>query len=236
MSKDTLLKLVTHLIFPKEIQQKEAKRRGHGAEQALAKLLNELSVGFLPSDRHSDPMKSQDPNVSRLNFSEAKKEKGKTWSFDVIAKDAQGIPSFFVQSLIHTSDPGQYGVNKSDETILVKEDLNKFNLASKQDYELWGFVDGFGFSENKKDTIDKMLNVFDCFIQMNSLYKAGLRLHSKGVCKIKAIEFDDTFYSDEDIKSLSKKYVSNDILILNSRRSENNNMKAIVAGKATLFI
>lgn len=42
-----------------------------------------------------------------------------------IIKDADGDIRALVQSLIHTSDPGQYGVNKSDETV----DIKKFELT-----------------------------------------------------------------------------------------------------------
>lgn len=33
-------------------------------------------------------------------------------------------PRIFVQGLIHSSDPGQYGVNKSGETVSVNTALN----------------------------------------------------------------------------------------------------------------
>lgn len=39
-------------------------------------------------------------------------------------------PRIFVQGLIHSSDPGQYGVNKSGETVSVKTGLKKHNRTA----------------------------------------------------------------------------------------------------------
>ena len=70
-----------------------------------------------------------------------------------------------VQSLIHTSDPGQYGVNKSDETVDIKKMINRYNEKYPQKpVYLIGNVDGVGFSENPNGTIAKMLGVFDSFV------------------------------------------------------------------------
>ena len=231
---EILKHLVESLIFPKEIQQKEAKRRGHGAEQALAIVLNRFDLIVTPEDRHSDPMRSKDPSVSRESYEIVpKKTKDKTWSFDLII--SKGVHKIFVQSLIHTSDPGQYGVNKSDETGYIKNEITEFNLKNEKNCELWGLVDGFGFSENKKDTIDKMLLHFDCFIQMASLYKAPLHLHKLGAIALKAIRFDENYYSEEQIKDLAEKYVSDDIEVLNFNDNKEKNLTAIEAGKAIVY-
>ena len=61
----------------------------------------------------------------------------------------------FVQGLIHSSDPGQYGVNKSGETVLVKTGLTKHNSTSPIKKELWGLVDGVGFIENEPSYLAK---------------------------------------------------------------------------------
>ena len=37
-------------------------------------------------------------------------------SFDLIIKNSDSKIRILIQSLIHSSDPGQYGVNKSNET------------------------------------------------------------------------------------------------------------------------
>lgn len=231
---DELRVLIENLILTKEVQQAEAKRRGHGAEHALAKLINAIGLNMIPEGRHTKSIGFRDPNVDRNNFELSKKIKNQTWSFDLIIKSPQKINHIFIQSLIHTSDPGQYGVNKSDETILIKDDLDKSNCKNKTTKELWGIVDGVGFCENKKDTIDKMLDVFDCFIQMKTLYKAALRLHKLGFVKIKAISFDTSFYSSDEIDQMYQKYCSTDILnITHSKKNEN--LKYIEAGKAAIY-
>ncbi|WP_159084346.1 hypothetical protein [Dongshaea marina] len=231
---DELEVLVDNLILTKEVQQAEAKRRGHGAEHALAELIHKLGLEMVPEERHAKPIGFRDPNVSRENFELSKKIKNKTWSFDLIVRSPERKNHIFVQSLIHTSDPGQYGVNKSDETILVKSDMDALNNNLSSSKELWGIVDGVGFCENKKDTIDKMLGVFDCFIQMKTLYKAGLKLHQIGFVNIKAIAFDTSFYDDDEMNMMYHKYCSPNIE--NVTHSEaNSSWCAVEAGKATLF-
>lgn len=225
--------LIEKLVLTKEVQQAEAKRRGHGAEFELAKLLHSLGCNIFPEERYTKSIGARDPNVDSQTFEIMKKEKGKTWSFDLIITD-NGTPRVFIQSLIHTSDPGQYGVNKSDETVQIKRDLNNHISKGGVKKELWGLVDGVGFSENKRDTIDKMLTEFDCFIQMKTLYKAGLQLHKLGMVKIKAILFDELVYTPEMIKALFAKYGSADIKLLS--KNEKIEGVAIRAGLAILIV
>ncbi len=235
VNRDELEVLVNNLIITKEVQQAEAKRRGHGAEHALADLINNLGLEMLPENRHTRAIGFRDPNVDRETFEVFKKTKNSTWSFDLIIKSPNLENIVFVQSLIHTSDPGQYGVNKSDETILIKNDLNKHNETYSSSKQLWGIVDGVGFCENKRDTIDKMLGVFDCFVQMKSLYKAGLQLHKSGFIKINAIAFDTSFYNEDEAKQMYSKYCPPEIEDV-TYANANSSWKAVGAGKATLFI
>lgn len=232
---DELKVLVEKLILTKEVQQAEAKRRGHGAEHALAELINYLGLAMIPEGRHSRAIGFRDPNVNRVNFKVSKKIKNETWSFDLIINSPHQENYIFVQSLIHTSDPGQYGVNKSDETLLIKNDLDLHNNANASAKELWGIVDGVGFCENKKDTIDKMLGVFDCFIQMKTLYKAALQLHKKGFVKVKAIAFDQSFYDKDEASLMYQKYCSNDIKDVTYSDADES-WVTIQAGKATLYV
>ena len=213
VDKDELEVLVDKLILTKEVQQAEAKRRGHGAEHMLSLLINNIGLQMIPEGRHTKPIGFRDPNVDRDSFELSTKIKGKTWSFDLIIKSSKGENFAFVQSLIHTSDPGQYGVNKSDETIF----------------------DGVGFCENKKDTIDKMLGEFDCFIQMKTLYKSALKLHQLGFVKIKAIAFDTSFYDTNEADEMYRKYCSPDIKNVSSQAPDSD-WESIEAGKATLFL
>jgi hypothetical protein len=226
--------IIEKLILPKEIQQAEAKRRGHGAEHKVAILLYQLGVNFLPSDRNLNPMASNDPNVDIDTFEIIQKQKGKTYSFDLIVETHLHKPLAFLQGLIHTSDPGQYGVNKSDETVQVKRDLIKSNQKYKTQKQHWGLVDGVGFSENKKDTIDKMLSEFDCFVQLKSIYKVGLQLHKLSLVKINAIRFDMNFYTQAEAQAMFDKYGSVDIeCVTNSIIPQGTEIEA---GKAWLYV
>ncbi len=225
--------LVDYLLLPKEIQQEETKRRGHGAEQLLALVLNNIGVSFIPDQRHINPMSQDDPNVNKVTFALAPKDKKKTWSMDLIIAQKQQF-RVFVQSLIHSSDPGQYGVNKSDESMYVKDGLNKLNESLAARKELWGLVDGVGFVENPEDTVFKMLQQFDTFVQLKSLYKAGLRLHKLGIVKIKAIRFDMTFYSKQEADEMFELYGSDDITKITNNRIPKG--KEVPAGKAWIYV
>lgn len=225
---------VDSLIAPKEVQQAETKRRGHGAEQRFAILLAELGVSFLPENKHINPMSADDPNVKKDTFDLSHRDERTTWSFDVIIKDLQGQLKIFTQGLIHTSDPGQYGVNKSGETILVKLGMMSFNQRTHRGLELWGLVDGVGFIENPDNTVFKMLPAFDTFVQLKSLYKAALRLHKLGIVKVKAIRFDMDFYTHKEADDMFEKYGSQDIVKLTDKTPFDG--KEIHAGKAWIYI
>jgi hypothetical protein len=233
LNENELSTIINKLILPKEIKQAEAKRRGHGAEHYLAQILKSLGVSLIPQDRHLDPMKSKDPNVNKNTFEITNKKKGETWSFDLVIEDLTHQPLIFLQSLIHTSDPGQYGVNKSDETVAIKKDLTKYNQKQNSNKELWGLVDGVGFCENKKDTIDKMLAEFDCFIQMKTLYKAGLKLHQLGLIDILAIRFDLDFYTLSEAEEMYSKYGCSKIKMITNNCHQGQEIKA---GKAWLYV
>lgn len=99
---------------------------------------------------------------------------------------------------------------------------------------MWGLVDGVGFIENPENTIFKMLEQFDTFIQLKSLYKSGLQLHKLGLVKIKAIRFDMSFYSVEEANEMFEKYGSADILKVIDNTIPKG--REIQAGKAWLYI
>ena len=179
-------------------------------------------------------MSADDPNVDKQTFVLSQRDEKKTWSFDVIIKNNEGKLVVFTQGLIHTSDPGQYGVNKSGETILVRQSLNNYNASNNSHCELWGLVDGVGFVENPDNTIFKMLPAFDNFVQLKSLYKAALRLHKLGIVQVKAIRFDPAFYTQDDAMEMFNKYGSHDIVVLSS--DEEPDMKKIHAGKAWIYV
>ena len=233
MDKEEVSSLVDFLLLPKEIQQEETKKRGPGAEQALARLLFELGVSFIPDRKHENPMSQDDPNVTKKDFELANRNESSTWSMDIIITQNDQL-KIFVQGLIHSSDPGQYGVNKSGETVLVKTGLNKYNKNSPNKKELWGLVDGVGFIENPENTIFKMLAQFDTFVQLKSLYKAGLRLHKLGLVKIKAVKFDMSFYNKKEADAMFEMYGSPDIQKITDDTVPLG--VAIQAGKAWLYV
>ncbi len=224
--------LINRLVNVKEAQQKLTKRRGHGMEQLFAQVLHELGVLFLPKNKHTNPM-AQDPNVNRITFQVQAKTPNETWAFDIIVL-SDDEPYVFTQGLIHTSDPGQFGVNKSDETVTIKAGLTNHNQENQTNKELWGLVDGIGFTENKPNTIDKMLNEFDCFVQLKTFYKTGLQLHHLGIIKIQAIRFDMNYYSETHATQMFEKYGSADIQAIYDETMPAG--KEIKAGHAWLYI
>lgn len=210
LSDEDIILIINNLIFTKETQQAEAKRRWHWAEFEIAKFLHGLWVQIIPENKHEKPIWHRDPNVDKTNFLLAQKSHN-TWSFDMVAIK-EWLPFILIQSLIHTSDPWQYWVNKSDETVLIKNDIDTFNTKNHtRKVYLWWIVDGVWFCENKKDTIDKMIHEFDCFIQIKSIYKAALRLHQLWIISVKWIELDSNFYTQEDAQGMFNKYWSDDI-------------------------
>lgn len=151
----------------------------------------------------------------------------------MIVKTSDELMLVFAQALIHTSDPGQYGVNKSAETVTIKSNLSRNNKVNNTSKELWGLVDGVGFIENPRKTIDKMLIQFDCFIQLKSLYKAGLQLHKLGLVKLKGIRFDSDFYTTTEANEMFEKYGSADIQLVTEQMPD---AREITAGKAWLYL
>lgn len=224
------------LVMPRETQQKAAKRRGHGCEGELARVLYACGVEVLPENKHTNPMGAKDPNLDKRTLGVARKKTGETFSFDMIVLD-HGDPRVAIQCLIHTSDPGQYGVNKSNETVEVASHFRKANRTRPKgkSIELWGLVDGAGFSENKPDTINKMLYQFDCFVQLNTLYKAPLRLHVLGLCEVKAVRFLGE-YTPQDIEAISDKYVPEGVIVLSEQDAANRTWVEVAAGRAVVYL
>lgn len=209
---ENLIKEIFHnLIAPKEIQQKQAKYRGHGAEQLVARSFHDVGARIYPEKKHLEPMAERDPNVNLATMELVSHEAAAAGihSFDLIIKDEEGDIRALVQSLIHTSDPGQYGVNKSDETVDIKKMINRYNEKHpKKPVYLIGNVDGVGFSENPNGTIAKMLGVFDSFVQVNTMFKAGLYLQQLGLISgIRAVLLDEDYFSPEAKEHFYRNYM-----------------------------
>ena len=226
--------IVNNLIIPKELQQQDAKRRGHGAEFQLAKFLHEIGCDILPEDRYLVPIGGHDPNVDKDKFEICRKKQEMTLSCDIIIVENKH-PRVLIQSLIHTSDPGQYGVNKSDETMEFKKDLTESNKKYGTEKQLWGLIDGVGFSENKTGTLNKMIRYFDTFVQLKTLYKAALKLHSMGLIEVKAIRFDMSFYDDIQAQDMYDLYASPDIKMITDP-NQCPKCKEIKAGVAWIYL
>ena len=166
--------LVRHLIMPGEIQQAEAKLRGHGIEQSLAMLLKAIGCQMIPEGKSENPMGSHDPNIDPETMRINERDPEKTFSTDLVLRGDDGLPRAFVVGLIHTSDPGQFGVDKSSTVVAIRRQVDAFNASQHQrSVELWGLVDGVGYSENKTGTIDKMMPALHCMVQNHSLYVAS---------------------------------------------------------------
>lgn len=233
---EKLLELIyTRLIIPKEYQQKAAKRRGHGCEAALARVLSQAGATVVPDDRWQNPMGANDPHLDVETMSYKDREAGVTHAFDLLVMEAAKV-KVAIQSLIHTSDPGQYGVDKSNETVEISRKFGVFNQAnSASRVELWGLVDGVGFSENKKDTINKMLQHFETFMQIRTLYKGPLMLHKLGLIRARCIKFSD-YYDSDDIDAIVEQYGSDDIEVLTGVDQSPAGFTEVDAGEAKIYV
>nr|ABE02416.1 BsrGI restriction endonuclease [Geobacillus stearothermophilus] len=238
MDKNQITSIFNNLIAPKEIQQKQAKYRGHGAEMAFAKIFHDCGVTIVPENKHINPMAGYDPNVDLTNMTIVPRNAANRniHSFDLVVKDNEGNIRVLVQSLIHSSDPGQYGVNKSDETLEIKKLINNYNSRNSQKpVYLLGSVDGVGFCENPNGTIVKMIDVFDDFFQINTLFKIPIFLQKIGLIdNVKGIKFDTDFFDEHVIEYFEKTYLK-PANIQNLTNSNCNFTNYIKAGKGTVI-
>lgn len=160
ISKEQIIPIFDNLIAPKEIQQMQAKYRGHGAEQAFAQIVTACGLQITPKNKDTDP--------------------------------------------------GQYGVNKSDETIDIQKRIRAYNNKLNPNHQVYllGSVDGVGFSENPNGTIVKMLDAFDDFFQMHTLFKIPIFLQKIGMINnVKGIVFDTEYFDDNAIEHFLHTYM-----------------------------
>ncbi len=211
LEKEQIVPIFNNLIAPKEIQQKQAKYRGHGAEQAFAKMVTACGLHIIPVGKDTDPMAEHDPNVdlSTMEVVPRNAKNENCHSFDLIVTQHDEI-RVLIQSLIHSSDPGQFGVNKSDETVDIAKQIAKYNAESgKARVYLLGSVDGVGFSENPNGTIVKMLEVFDEFFQMHTLFKIPLFLQKIGLINhVCGIAFDTNYFGQIALDHFKANYLT----------------------------
>lgn len=232
-----IIPIFDNLIATKEIQQMQAKYRGHGAEQAFAQIVTACGMTIIPPDKDTDPMAGYDPNVdlSSMTVVQRNASNENCHSFDLIVTQNDDI-RILIQSLIHSSDPGQYGVNKSDETIDIFKRIASYNKSSgKSPVYLLGSVDGVGFSENPNGTIVKMLDAFDDFFQMHTLFKIPLFLQKVGMIdNVLGISFDTKYFGDIAITHFNDAYMK-PLGILDMTGKDLSSYNTLEAGKATVI-
>lgn len=239
LSKEQIVPIFDNLIAPKEIQQMQAKYRGHGAEQAFAKVVTACGCSITPERKDIDPMAGYDPNVDLSTMTVVTRDASNEncHSFDLIVNDDNGTNRVLIQSLIHSSDPGQYGVNKSDETKDIYKRITNYNenKSTEQKVYLLGSVDGVGFSENPNGTIVKMIDAFDDFFQMHTLFKIPVFLQKIGMINnIAGISFDKSYFEDRVISHFTTNYL-NPVGIQNMTGMNLDTKKTLQAGKAIVI-
>lgn len=239
LSNEQLFSIFTNLIINRETLHRDAKLRGHGVEQAFAKIFQACNVSIIPFNKATDPMGEHDPNVdlSTMEIIERNAKNDNCHSFDLVVTSNDNKIRVLIQSLIHTSDPGQYGVNKSDETLAIKKRIRLYNNQLNPDHRVYllGSVDGVGFSENPNGTIVKMLDAFDDFFQMHTLFKIPVFLQKIGIItNIKGIAFDTTYFQDYAIDHFVNAYL-NQANITNMTNLDLSGYKTFEAGKAIVI-
>ena len=158
-------------------------------------------------------MAGYDPNVdlSTMTVVQRNAKDENCHSFDLIVSDNDSRIRVLIQSLIHSSDPGQFGVNKSDETIDIQKRVRMYNnnINPEQQVYLLGSVDGVGFSENPNGTIVKMLDAFDDFFQIHTLFKIPVFLQKIGMINnVWGIIFDTQYFDEDVIKYFVDTYLT----------------------------
>ncbi|HEL2257965.1 TPA: hypothetical protein TZI98_002075 [Streptococcus suis] len=241
LEKNQITSIFNNLIATKEVQQKQAKYRGHGAEQEFAKIFKKCGVNISPENKDVNPMAERDPNVdlTSMKIVDRDANNDNVHSFDLVIYDSKGNLRILIQSLIHSSDPGQFGVNKSNESRDIKNLITEFNKSQteleKRVY-LMGSVDGVGFSENPNGTIKKMLNEFDSFFQMNTLFKIPVFLQKIGIIdNVQSIYLDEDYFNQEFIEYFNNEYlIDTGINLVSEKIPDHEN--CFPAGKGIVYL
>jgi hypothetical protein len=221
-------------LYPKEAQQNETKRRGHGAEAEVARVLAEAGIAIIPENKAQNPMGAHDPNVSLENFEISPRDSRTTISVDIAAADPNNRLQIIVFALVQSSDPGQFGVNKAETNRTNRERLDQFRSNTGSQLEMWGVVDGIGYSENVNGTLAPMLGAFHQFVQHKSSFKALLGAHRLGLCEVVGVRYDSDFYTEQTSTSMHSKYGSDVPVHVSTRPNVFD--REIVAGKARVWV
>ncbi|QDZ42451.1 hypothetical protein [Corynebacterium sp. sy039] len=210
-TKQDQAKVASLWLYPKDAQQNEAKRRGHGAEAEIALLVNKAGLETIPKDKAGNPMGSHDPNISPTTFTQVPHSRDESFSVDILVPNVKGEIAIMIMALVQSSDPGQFGVDKTKTNAAIRSQLDLFRESNEAAPEMWGIIDGIGYAENPNGTIYPMLENFDMFIQHNSAYKTFLGLHRLGLCKVESINYDPKYYSPSNAKFMHERYASHEI-------------------------
>ena len=224
--------VIENIIMPHDIQMEEAKRRGHGAEGVIAVLLENFEeVEVLPKNKAEYPMAS-DVRLDEDDYSVSDKKASETDSYDLLIRDEDEDKHVLgILGLVHSSDPGEYGVGKTGRTEDYHDRIAEYNDNYDAEMELWALVDGCGFGDNK-GTLRAVLNHADEFVQMNTAYKFLVHLHDKDIIDIEGIDFDSSFYNDEEVDELEEWAKSKGV----STDRDTDSFEKIVAGKADIYV
>lgn len=198
-------------LYPKDVQQNEAKRRGHGAEAEVASMFEHTALSITPKDKASNPMGALDPNVSKEDFEVVPHSYSDSFSTDLLVKDPNGDLVVMVMALVQSSDPGQFGVDKTKTNAEIRKRLDNYKQRSNSKLEMWGILDGVGYAENPNGTLVPMLAHFHEFIQHNSLYKVFLALHRMELVEVEAVSYDSSFYSERVAQQMHERYANREI-------------------------
>lgn len=237
-NKNSIEYIFNSLINPKEQQQFLSKARGHGAEQEVAKILDVFKVNFIPDKLNNPSSNDLSVNLKTMDIMPNSKKDSHIKSIDIIVKK-DGDIRILIPCLIHSSDPGQYGVDKFNSSVIaIRELIDKYNnnLANpNKKVFLWVCSDGEGFIENKKH-YSKLLENVDMFFQMNTLFKIPLMLSKeKLISKLKGVYLDNKYFDHEMISHFKNTFKDETFIQEGSLDEYKNKYKCIKAGKAIIF-
>lgn len=229
LEKSDVESIIQKVVMPHDLQQEEAKRRGHGLEGKLAQFLAKFDIELLPQDKARNPM-SQDIRLNKTDYSVAGRSTDGTHSYDLIIKKNDSIVAGIL-ALVHSSDPGEFGVGKTGRTEDYQARINRYNEENGEEMELWALVDGCGFGENK-GTLDSILDNVDGFVQQKTFYKIAVELHNRDIIDLKGIKFDSDYYTEEELEGLENWAENRDIMI---KEEPSSNLTEIDGGRAYLY-
>jgi len=220
MSTNARQNVIEEAIVPHDGRQSIAKRQGHGAEAEIARVIEAIGANIRPTNKVSHPMKGD------VEF--------EGHSYDLIADDDNRNTRAGLISLFHTSNPGQFGVDKTAKTADYMDSIKSYNnrVSSSEECELWSFCDGAGFAMNNK-ALRNVLDNVDDWVQIKSVWKLALSLNRRGVCDVDAIAFNQDFYSDDELDRLERSISSVDVITENTVDSS---LREVEAGEAILYV